>query len=590
MSRIERIRFQLLVALRALTSFLDLFGILAIGVLTTSVALMLTGAGTSNNAIEIGAFSLSPISAESVPWISIGILLLFITKAVLSILLTKSLATFIAKIEARASRQIAQRAFGSGLESSRLNSREEILFAVQSGSPSAFNSLLNSTGILVGEGFLFVLVIVSFALVDLPVAIGAILYFGLIAVIIQFFVGRLMYKTAQRITESTITANSALSDLGEVIREASILGRRDYFYDLVYKARMQASGSSAIQFVLTGMPRYIVETALILGIAIFVLLQAASGDLVSSAATLGVFLSGGLRLTASLLPLQSALISIKQSIPPATRALDFLDFEEKQDIDLPKAGYTWRLEEAISVNLSNVTFSYKDSETESLREFSLDIAAGSQAAIIGVSGSGKSTIADLILGLLSPSSGKVLLNGETPQKFIRSFPGALAYVPQKPGMVSGTIAQNIALGIKKDHIDLKRMSKAVSDAQLEDFLATLPEGLQTNIGKRKDELSGGQIQRIGLARALYTEPKLLVMDEATSALDAESENHINQALEKMRGKVTVILIAHRLNTVQNAQKVFLIEGGNLADTGTFQELLDRNDVVKNLARLMAIRE
>jgi ATP-binding cassette subfamily C protein len=120
------------------------------------------------------------------------------------------------------------------------------------------------------------------------------------------------------------------------------------------------------------------------------------------------------------------------------------------------------------------------------------------------------------------------------------------------------------------------------------LIGNLPEGLKTNIGKRKDELSGGQIQRIGLARALYTKPKLLVMDEATSALDAESENEINKALDDMRGKVTVILIAHRLNTIQRSDKVFLVEYGQITDSGSFQELVEKNDVVRNLAELMAI--
>ena len=132
------------------------------------------------------------------------------------------------------------------------------------------------------------------------------------------------------------------------------------------------------------------------------------------------------------------------------------------------------------------------------------------------------------------------------------------------------------------------LSRAVSDSHLSELVSALPDGLETNIGKRKDELSGGQIQRIGLARALYSQPKLIVMDEATSALDAESESQINKALDEMRGKVTVILIAHRLNTVQRSDRVFLVENGSISDSGSFQWLVQNNAVVKNLAALMAI--
>jgi ATP-binding cassette subfamily C protein len=156
-------------------------------------------------------------------------------------------------------------------------------------------------------------------------------------------------------------------------------------------------------------------------------------------------------------------------------------------------------------------------------------------------------------------------------------------------MISGTISQNIALGVDPSEIDRQRLSQAISDAHLTDLIDSLPMGIETDIGKRKDELSGGQLQRIGLARALYSNPKLLVMDEATSALDAESENEINKALDEMRGKVTVVLIAHRLNTVQRSDKVFLMEQGTISAFGTFQELLRENETVKHLAQLMSIQ-
>jgi ABC-type multidrug transport system fused ATPase/permease subunit len=164
----------------------------------------------------------------------------------------------------------------------------------------------------------------------------------------------------------------------------------------------------------------------------------------------------------------------------------------------------------------------------------------------------------------------------------------LAYVPQKPGMIFGTIAQNIALGVSAEDLDSFRLQRAIEDSHLGEVIDSLPDGINTDLGKRRDELSGGQLQRIGLARALYTRPGLLVMDEATSALDAESENEINKALDEMRGKVTVILIAHRLNTVQRSDVVFLVEGGQISDTGTFPELLKKNSKVQNLADLMSI--
>jgi ATP-binding cassette subfamily C protein len=379
-----------------------------------------------------------------------------------------------------------------------------------------------------------------------------------------------------------------LSSFGDVIREASILGKRSFFYDRIYDARVKASASNATQFVLSGMPRYIVEAALIVAIAGFIMIQVSNGDIGSSAATLGIFLSGGLRLTASLLPLQSALLTINQSLPPALRALRFIDELTENPSSPPKSQEIVDDDHPLSIFVDNATFTYKGSDTETLKGISLKIQAGSQAAFIGVSGAGKSTLADLVLGLLKPTGGSVLIDNIDAAKLVESNPGLVSYVPQKPGMISGTLAENIALGINSDQINQKRLAQAIDDSHLRELIDSLPEGVNTDLGKRKDEFSGGQLQRVGLARALYCKPRLLVMDEATSALDAESENEINKALEQMRGKVTVILIAHRLNTIQRSDTVFLMEDGKITDSGTFPELLRSNSTVQNLAKLMAI--
>lgn len=584
----ERLTFFLFLSFRALLAFLDLLGILSIGFLATSMALLITQGSDSNRLIEIGSINIPAVTLQTLPAVSGMVLFLFSAKAVVSILLTRQLANFLAQIEARAARVIAQNAFGRGLESARSKSREDILYAVQAGSPSAFNNVLNSVGTLTAEGFLFLLVLLAFTLVNPIMALGAVLYFGFIGFLIQFFLGRMMQNTGELLAKSTVQANTLLGDLGEVLREATIMGRKNFFFDGVYRSRLNASGNAATQVVLSGMPRYIVETSLIIAIALFVLIQAFSGDIASSAATIGVFLSGGLRLTSSLLPLQASILVIKQAIPAANTALDLLTNTVQHNSHKNSVTPPPILDGPLPVELRDVSFTYHGSEIETLSQITAEIPKGAQAAFIGTSGAGKSTIADLVLGLLMPSAGTVLINGIDPIDLIETQPGILGYVPQKPGMISGTISQNIAMGVSEGEIDQKKLMNAISAAHLADFIRSLPDGLNTDLGKRKDELSGGQLQRIGLARALYTQPKLLVMDEATSALDAESENEINKALDEMRGKVTVILIAHRLNTIQRSNVVFLIEKGKISASGTFLELLRQNDTVKNLAKLMAI--
>jgi ATP-binding cassette subfamily C protein len=586
----ERTKYIAFLGLRSFVALFDLVGIVAIGFLATSIALFVTLGSDSSRVIEFGGVAIPAVTAQTLPGVAVLILALFLAKAVISIFLTRQLAYFLALIEARAARFVADKAFGSGLSQARLHSKEEVYFAVQVGSPSAFNSVLNSAGTIAAEGILFVFVLGSFFVVDPVSAIGAIVYFALIAAVIQLLLGNLLQRAAVRATEGAVTANVAIGDLSEALREATILGKKDFFFQKIYDARINTASSTASQLTLSGMPRYIVETALMVAVALFVLWQSASGDLVQAAATIGIFLSGGLRLTASLLPMQSALLQIKQAIPSAQRALQFLAQEtSRPELENQEAAKPWTDSNApASVVLQNVSFQYPGSSTTAVRGLSLEIRPGQQVALIGTSGSGKSTIADLILGLLSPTQGEVKVSGSNPNDIVLQNPGRLAYVPQRPGIISGTVADNIALGVNASSLDIPRLEAAVAASHLKHVLNGLPEGLYTDLGKRRDELSGGQLQRIGLARALYSEPGLLVMDEATSALDAESENEINKALDEMRGKVTVILIAHRLNTVQRSDVVYLVEEGAVSASGSFPELLGSNKKVQNLARLMSI--
>jgi len=565
MTPAERARYYLFLALRAIVGLFDLVGILAIGFLATSIALFITLGSDSSRVIEFAGVAIPAVTAQTLPIVAAVILALFLAKALFSILLTRSLAHFLALIEARAARQVAKAAFGTGMSQARKYSREDIYFAVQTGSPAAFNSLLNFTGTLVAEGTLFLLVMIAFVVIDPLAALVTIIYFGLVAWLMQALIGNRMKKASQRVNEGTIAANTNIGDLSEALKEATVLGKKDFFLDRIYEARVKAASNYATQFVLKGMPRYIVETALILAISLFVLYQAIQGDLVLAAGTLGVFLSGGLRLTASLLPLQSALLSIKSAVPPAEKALDLL----VEGTGQRSAGASASTSASSSttkparVEIANLTFTYPNSAQSTIKNLNLTIEPGQQVALKGESGAGKSTIADLILGLLAPDSGSVLINGKVPADMAAARPGYLGYVPQKPGLISGTIEANIALGTPRADVDPRRLVEAIEHAHLTDIINSLPEGIQTDIGKRKDELSGGQLQRIGLARALYSQPGLLILDEATSALDNELENEIRRALEEIRGKVTVVLITHRLNTIQDCDAVFSIRLGRL---------------------------
>jgi ATP-binding cassette subfamily C protein len=422
---------------------------------------------------------------------------------------------------------------------------------------------------------------IAFVAINPLAALATLAYFALVAWVMQALIGNRMKRASEQVNEGTISANASIGDLSEAIKEATVLGKKDFFLDRIHESRVKAASNYATQFVLNGMPRYIVETALILAISLFVLYQAVQGDLVAASGTLGVFLSGGLRLTASLLPLQSALLSIRSAMPPAEKALELLErVTSEQSLAPAPETVSSAQSQPARVEITNLIFTYPNSPQPTIKNLNLTIEPGQQVAFIGESGAGKSTIADLILGLLMAQSGEVSINGTTPAAMGAAQPGYLGYVPQKPGLISGTIEANIALGVPRAEIDAYRLADAIRNAHLTQVISSLPEGVQTDIGKRKDGLSGGQLQRIGLARALYSKPGLLILDEATSALDADSEDEIKRSLEEIRGSVTTILITHRLNTIERSDFAVLIQDGQSVASGSFAELAQQHKSIR----------
>ena len=596
----ERIRWYFLTGLRALLSVIDLIGILAIGFVVTSTAIFLTSGSDPNRVIEFVGLQIPAVNAQTLPWVSAAVLFLFLAKALFSVILTKRAAFFVATVEARSARTIAEVAFGGDLGDVRKRSREEMMFAIQSGSPAAFNGLLNTVNSFATEAMLFVLISIGFLSVDPWATLAAVIYFGLIAFVMQYFVGSLMTKAGQIAAEGAVAANTAISDLLSVFRELLVLGKREKYIEGIYKARVAAADSAATQQYLSGMPRYIIEAALLVGVALFILSQALAGDLVKSAATIGVFLSGGFRLTAALLPLQNSLLAINAATPSARTAHEILElskgvevepshknFPSRETSDSPKQPSS---NAPIGVEFQDVSFSYPDGDQPALRNASFRVQPGTQVALMGPSGAGKSTIADLLCAVLTPSGGTIVRTDSTTELVDLASLGRVSYVPQRPGLVSGTILDNVALAMNEEEVSREQALEALQLANLTELIAELPQGLDTPLGKLQDGLSGGQMQRLGLARALYTKPGLLVMDEATSALDAESEAEIQKALDSMRGTVTVVLIAHRLNTIQHADKVILVEDGVVKDSGTFKELIARNPSVERVVDLMRVEK
>jgi ABC-type multidrug transport system fused ATPase/permease subunit len=240
------------------------------------------------------------------------------------------------------------------------------------------------------------------------------------------------------------------------------------------------------------------------------------------------------------------------------------------------------------LEIEALTFKYKNGTEEVIKDLSLSLGKGKVLAIVGPSGSGKSTLADLILGALSPNSGRVRISGEAPLRAAEKWPGALSYVPQEVVIIQGTLRDNILLGYEKSEKYDAQILKCIERANLSDLLASLPQGLDSEVGDSGFQLSGGQKQRLGIARALFTNPSFLVLDEATSALDSQSEREISNSIRNLRDYSTIIIIAHRLSTVKDADAAIYLNNGHIEAMGNFDHLREKIQNFDEQAKLLGI--
>jgi ABC-type multidrug transport system fused ATPase/permease subunit len=240
------------------------------------------------------------------------------------------------------------------------------------------------------------------------------------------------------------------------------------------------------------------------------------------------------------------------------------------------------------VELTDITLTYPDKKMSALKNVTLMVHKGESLAIVGASGAGKTSLVDVLLGVLLPDSGEISISGKDPLETIATWPGAISYVPQDVTISNGTFRENIALGYPPEVATDELVWGALETAQLADFVRALPKGLDTPVGEGGSRISGGQRQRLGIARAMFTQPKLLVLDEATSSLDGQTEADISGAIQGLKGSVTVIMIAHRLSTVRNADQVIYMETGNILARGTFEEVRSAVPDFDSQAKLMGL--
>ena len=573
----ERLLILVLTSSRALLGLLDIAGIFLIGLLLAKATNQLTNNNYNNKTIDL----VSDISGNiNLIQIASLALVLFISKSIFASLLMKYMTVRFAKSESKIATSVYLRILHSPISKVSTISKAEIVYGLTYSAGFAITQTLTVMVIIFSELFLLVFISAVFALVDFQLTLYIILYFAFVGALIYRTIGSQFEKAGKKYASSAVASSTTVEDSIATFREIFALEKQHDFELKFAEARSVLAKSTASINFLSGLPRYIVESALMVGAIGLATFTLRTSDPTAAAGTLGIFLTGGLRIMASMLPLQNSLGTMKQMTAQADSFLRLVQafpgaldssqscFDHKSvNLDL----------EPISVELNGVSFVYDEADTPAVKNISISIPKGSTVAFIGQSGSGKSTLADLLVGLLAPTSGTIVLTNNDSRN--------IGYVPQSPGIVSGTISQNITLDINNKFCDQERLQKALALSHLQELIETLENGVSTELGAQSDGLSGGQLQRIGLARAIYANPGLLVLDEATSALDAETEAAVSDSLRTLHGKCTTIVIAHRLTTVQNVDTVFVFDKGEIVASGKFSDLVATNEIVARFAEL-----
>ncbi|MFN3597695.1 MAG: ABC transporter ATP-binding protein [Rubricoccaceae bacterium] len=366
------------------------------------------------------------------------------------------------------------------------------------------------------------------------------------------------------------------------IKDTKVLGREHYFIG-EYKVSAYIRAKEAHQLAVTqAVPRLLLETVVVVAMlfvsGLMVWQGRAPQEIVPVLTLLAV---AAVRMIPSFNILSSSFASLKNGEPAIDSVIE--DLRELDGSSVPPPRNMTPLSFQSEIRFDNVRFRYPNAEVDALQGLSLTIPRGASVAFVGSSGAGKTTAVDILLGLLEPREGRLLIDGVDITGNTRGWQRQIGYIPQHIYLIDDSLRRNVAFGRKDDEIDDARVWEALEQAQLRELAESLPEGLDTVIGERGVRFSGGQRQRVGIARALYGRPDVLVMDEATSALDNVTERYIVEALERLHGEQTIIVVAHRLSTVRNCDILFLLDGGVLVAQGTYEELMEKSDLFRKMA-------
>lgn len=431
---------------------------------------------------------------------------------------------------------------------------------------------------------LFIFVLLLF--VDIKIALTVSLLLGSSYGVV--YLGRRHFLS--RIGQERVSLNmerfKSMSEALTSIKTSRVYNAQGFFFKRFVQASREHSDLHPKVHLVVSAPRYIIEVLAfgsILAIVVFLLVN---GKAIQSVLPLlSLYALAGYRLLPALQRAFAAAANVQHSYPVVEKLYQDLQYIPTDNLTLEEDTYRMPFQEAISFD--NISFQYNEDEVPVIDGLNMTIPKGATIAFVGSTGSGKTTLVDILVGLLEPSNGQLKVDGEVVDKTKAShWQKQIGYVSQEVFLFDDTIRRNIAIGLSDDQIDSDQLEKATQMANIHDFIANeLPQGLDTMVGERGVRLSGGQRQRLGLARALYRNPAILVLDEATSALDGITEQAIIEAIQKIEKKITMIVIAHRLSTVRHVDCIYLLKNGQIVEKGSYDKLVETSALFREMAQV-----
>jgi len=577
--RNDQIKISIVIVINVFLGFLDLLGIAMVGILG---ALTISGIGAKSSGDRVQSavkmLGLSNFDLQSQVLI-IGILatVILVVRTLLSIFSMRRVLFFLSRRSATVSKKLISKLLSQPLLAIQSRSTQETLYAVTDGVTSVTVGVIGTLVSLTSDVTLLVIIGVGLFVVDPVLALGTLIIFGLIG----FFIYRILSSKASKLgsfqAELSIASNQKLLEVLNSYREFIIRNRRNYYAQEISEIRFKLSNIQAEISFMPFVSKYVFEIAIVLGALLISGFQFIFSGTVHAVATLSIFLVAGSRIAPAILRIQQGLLGIRGSLGSAAPTLNFvslnqignLPIQDLESFDVYHHGFKPYAE------VVNVSMRYPTRDLQALKNIDLKIDQGSVVALVGPSGAGKTTLVDILLGIIPPTIGKVLISDVSPMEAVSTWPGAISYMPQDIQIINGTIRENIALGFPIEFASDKLVLEALEFSNLDEFVNQLPLGIDSHVGERGTKLSGGQRQRLGIARALFTKPKILILDEATSALDTQTEMVISDSINKLRKQMTIILIAHRLSTVKKADQIIYLNEGEIIAKGTFEQVCSK---------------